>query len=408
MSFIKTIFIRELKKTKNRFKLNVLLKVANFFSSKNKKIVTKMVRYLDLAILNRKVILPEIIAKTYLPNYTFVESVKFIEVVSPEVQIVEFENYIISGSCSSFINDNYLFIERYCNEDNENSNYNSGCLLSHDNTLALILEDEITNINSGFFLIGNGSWNYYHWLIEILPKLQFYLELGLYKRGVKLLVSDTVKENANFKFLLDSILGDIKVDIVFVPRNFSLNVKHLYHLTPINNILFNEREAGIASNILHLRFDSLTFVKSKTERVITSSNNKMFSADRIFLARKEGKMRGYNQSDIIPLLLKHKFKIIYMEDHDIKQQIFLFQNARYIVGASGAAWANLIYCNNSCKALTWLPESVKHFPAFSTLAKFANVKLFFFNTVSSHCENINGNYIIDISLFKRNLEFLLE
>jgi capsular polysaccharide biosynthesis protein len=408
VSFIKIFFLKEMKKTKNRLKLNLLINIANLLSRKSKKIVSKKVKYLDLAMLNRKVILPGIITKIYLPNYTFTKNTAFIETYSPEVQLLELENYKISGSCSSFINDDDLFIERYCNEDNENAIYNSGSLLSHDNTLALILEDEVSHIEKGFFLIGNGSWNYYHWLVEILPKLQTYLSLNLYKQGVKLLVPYAVKDNENLKFLLDSMLGDIKVDMVFVSRNFSLHVNHLYHLTPINNILFNERKIGLASKILHLRYDSLAFIKLKIEQVINLNDNKIFSHDRIFLARKEDKLRSYNQSDIISLLLKYKFKIIYMEDHDIKQQIFLFKNAKYIVGASGAAWSNLIFCNSSCRALTWLPESAKNFPVFSTLANFANVKLFFFNTASSHYKDIHDNYIIDINIFKIKLEKLLK
>lgn len=407
--FMKKLFINELKRTRNRVKLKFLINLANFLSGGEKKFATKNIKYLDLAVLTRKKVLPEIKTKTYLPNYTLIDDDAYIEVISPEVELVEFKDYTISGSCSGFINGNDLFIERYCNEENENAIYNSGSILSHDSRFSLIIESNITTVvDSGFFLIGNGSWNYYHWVIEILPKLQVYLELGLYKKNVKLLVSDSVSGNENFKFLLDSILGDIKVDIIFVSAVFSLKVKHLYHLTPINNLIFNEKVIGLTKNILHLRYESLSFVTSKIESAIASSNNEIFCADRIFLARKMKGVREYNQSDIIPLLLIYNFKIIYMEDHNIEQQILLFKNAKYIVGASGAAWTNLIFCNSSCRALTWLPESAKNFPVFSTLAKFTDASLFFFSTESSHYEDLHDKYIIDLGLFEKNLKELLK
>lgn len=409
MIYLINFFTRELHKTTNKVKLEILIYFANLLLNNNKKICSKKVKFLDLAtFLNKKVILPEILTRTYLPNYTSTKLFNFVKVNSPEVQLLEFENFIISGASTSFINDNSLYIERYCNEVNANAVYDSGSVLSHNNKYALVRQSDLNYVDNGFFLAGNGSWNYYHWLIEILPKLQVYLELGLYKKGIKLLVPDTVKDNVNLKFLLDCILDGIKIDIIFVSRKFSLHVKHLYHLTPINNILFNERKVGLSANILHLRYDSLTFLTSKIEHFISSNENEMFSSEKIFLARKEGGGRGYNQSEILPFLMKHNFQIIYMEEHDIRQQIFLFKNAKYIVGASGAAWTNLIFCNNSCKALTWLPESIQKFPAFSTLANFANVELSFFNTSSNHYKNIHDNYIIDLNIFEMHLNKLLE
>ena len=409
MIYLISFFTRELHKTRNKVKLRILIYLANLLLSNDKKIFSKKTKYLDLApALNKQVILPEILTKTYFPNYTSSKIDNFIAFNSPKVELLELEDFIVSGGSSSFIKDNNLYIERYCNEVNENAVYDSGSVLSHNSKYALVRQSDLNHIDNGFFLAGNGSWNYYHWLIEILPKLQIYLELGLYKQGIKLLVPDAVKENVNLRFLLNSILGDIKIDMVFVSLKFSLHVKHLYHLTPINNILFNERKVGLSANILHLRYDSLTFLTSIIENSISLNDNEMFSSERIFLARKEGGGRGYNQKEILPILMKYSFKIIYMEDHDITQQILLFKNAKYIVGASGAAWTNLIFCNKSCKALTWLPESIQKFPAFSTLANFSSVELSFFNTSSSHYKNIHDSYIIDPNIFEMHLNKLLK
>jgi capsular polysaccharide biosynthesis protein len=403
------LFVRELFKTTNKVKLRILIYLANLLLNVDKKIYSKKARFLDLApALNKQVILPEALTKTYFPNYTSSKIDDFVAFNSPEVQLLELEGFIVSGGSSSFIKDNNLYIERFCNEENENAVYDSGSVLSHNNKYALVRQSDLKFVDNGFFLAGNGSWNYYHWLVEILPKLQIYLELGLYKQGIKLLVPDVVKENVNLKFLLDSVIGDIKIDIVFVSLKFSLHVKHLFHVTPINNILFNERKVGLSTNTLHLRYDSLTFLTSQIEHFISLNDNEMLSFERIFLARKGGGGRDYNQSDILPFLIKNKFKIIYMEEYDIRQQIFIFKNAKYIVGASGAAWTNLIFCNNSCKALSWLPESIPKFPAFSTLANFSNIELSFFNTSSSHYKNIHDNYAIDLDIFEMHLNKLLE
>lgn len=407
MGFFRRIFMRELEITTNKRKLKVLVFLANLLLSSDKKIYIKNVFFLDLVDLNRKKILPEVLIKIFLPKYALTTA-DYIEVYSPEIQLLTLKNFTISGTCASFVSAGDLYIERYCNKKNDNAKYNSGSVLSHNNKYALVRQSDFNYIDNGFLLSGNGSWNYFHWVIEILPKLQVYLELGLYKQGIKLLVPDTVKENKNLRFLLDSILGTTKADIIFVSEYFNLNVKCLYHVTPINNILFNERNIKVSVNPFHIRYDSLSFIKSNVENSISLLDNKMFSADRIFLARKKGGGRGYNQSEIISLLIKYNFKIVYMEDHDITQQIYLFKKAKFIVGASGAAWTNLIFSNSSCKALTWLPESIQNFPVFSTLANFSGVDLSFFYTASNNYKTIQDNYIIELETFERHIKKLLQ
>ena len=382
-----------------------IIKVLNLLLVKNKRMHFKSVKYLDLIDVNKRVIYTKAVTKIFLPNYIRHQKIEFIEIESPEVQLLELKNFIISGHSSSFIKDNNLYIERYLNEENLNANYSTGGVRLHNNSCAMIIQKtNLHDVDKGFFLAGNGSWNYYHWLIEILPKLKVYLELELYNKGIKLLVPDSVKESENLRFLLERILGDVQVEVVFLSTHFCYHIKQLYHLTPINNVLFNERKIGIATNILHIRPDSLGFIRDKIGKDVLST----MKDERIFLARKDGGARDYNQTELITLIIKYRFKIIYMEDYSVEQQVSLFKNAKYIIGPSGAAWTNLIFCNKLCKALTWLPESIQKFPAFSTLANFANVELSFFNTSSNHYKNIHDDYIIDLNIFEIHLNKLLE
>jgi len=407
---LKKIFMNIIHKISNKFQLEILIYFTNLVLTNDKKMMVKSVKYLDLAMLNRRVISPELLTKTFFPNYSFTKVSYSNDIISPEVQLVILDDCIVSGCSSSFIKGKDLMIERFCNEENVNAHYNAGGLLSHQDSYAVVRQSNLNYIENGFFLGGNGAWNYYHWLIEILPKLQTYLDLCLYKKSIKLILPDTVKQNKNFQFLLKSILGDIKVDMVFVSRSFSLKVEKMYHLTPINNILFNERIIGVCINPLHLRYDSLDFIRSKITDFIYPNiinNKEIINVERIFLARKKTRQRDYNQAQIISLLLKYKFKIVYMEEYDINEQVYLFENAKYIVGPSGAAWTNLIFSKGPCKALTWLPEIVKNFPVFASLADYANVDLYFFNTLSNNYKKVHDNYIIDLELFERKINRLL-
>ncbi len=404
---LKSLIVKKLKKTTNKTQLNLILNFINFFLFGRNTITKKSVKYLDLYSSKKCKLMDQVKTKIFLPVYEGFKWNDFIEINAPEVQIVELNDFIVSGCSSSFIKDKDIYIERFCNVENNNALYDSGGVLTHDNDCALAQLKNLNFIDEGFFLGGNGSWNYYHWLIEIIPKLRFYIEMGLHKKGVKLLVPEILKANQNLKFLLDSVLGDQKVTLIYISRYFSLQVGCLYHVTPINNILFNEREVGLTTNILHLRYESLEYIRTRMASAISLNKEHFFYTERVFLARKESSSRGYNQDEVITYLKKHDFTVVYMEEHDVAQQIFLFKHAKVLIGPSGAAWTNLIFCNKRCKALTWLPESIKDFPAFSSLAKFSGVELTFFNTASENSTSIHDNYLVDIELLGRNLKRLL-
>ncbi|MEZ9823265.1 DUF563 domain-containing protein, partial [Shewanella sp. 10N.286.45.A1] len=352
----------------------------------------------------------EIFFPKYITSTALESSLSSQEVQCPEVNLLVINNCVVSGSCSSFILNELLFIEQFGTGCTNNHNYSSGGLISHNNSFAVVKQKELNYIDSGFYLGGNGSWNYYHWLIEILPKLEYYLSRGLHSKGVPLLLPSIVEHNTNFKFLLDSILGTDFDNINYIPSEFCTVVRNLYHVTPVNNILFNERILGLELSTLFIRFESLSYLVSSIERYVGDVSIKSETPERIFLARNNSLARSYNQNELIKYLLTKGFEVVHTEDLDIKQQVSLFRNAKYIVGPSGASWANLLFCNpdNKCKALSWLPETIRTFPAFSTLAKFSGVELAFFQTSSDDAKNFHGKYQVDIETFKSSIEAMLE
>jgi len=58
-----------------------------------------------------------------------------------------------------------------------------------------------------------------------------------------------------------------------------------------------------------------------------------------------------NESDIQNALEKHGYEIICMEDYSIKDQIRIFSESEFIIGAHGAALAFTVFCNMGAKVL---------------------------------------------------------
>ena len=100
-----------------------------------------------------------------------------------------------------------------------------------------------------------------------------------------------------------------------------------------------------------------------------------------------------------------------MDKLTFSDQVEIFSQAEKIIGPSGAAWSGMIFCDNSTKFLSWLPEKYNEFCAYSNLAalfqnemKFIKYKLpdSVENTTSIHTQN----YTLDLEVFDAHLKHL--
>jgi hypothetical protein len=65
----------------------------------------------------------------------------------------------------------------------------------------------------------------------------------------------------------------------------------------------------------------------------------------------------YSEKDIIKLVERYGFRIIYLEDLNVKDQISLFNNAKIIIAPHGAGIINFAYCSNPFRLLEIYPPN---------------------------------------------------
>ena len=104
---------------------------------------------------------------------------------------------------------------------------------------------------------------------------------------------------------------------------------------------------------------------------------------------------------------KFGFAPVYFEDLNIHEQIFLLQNANYVIGSSGAAFTNIIFAKEGSKGLIWLGSVWGEFSSFSTLAKIVGFNLYHYR-FQSKTSDFHEDYEIDIKVFETQLKKLLE
>ncbi|MCK4821872.1 DUF563 domain-containing protein, partial [bacterium] len=156
----------------------------------------------------------------------------------PDIYYYVFERARISETSSSVIlNDKQVIIDRATGPDQNMYNFSTGHITSHDGDMAVVRFGKTANIKKGIFLGGNGAGNYYHWMVEILAKLEFLSELPEHYRNYPLLISESVIRIPSFRYTLDLFAkGHEKI---VLSKNLSYVVDKLIYINSPNNLPFN-------------------------------------------------------------------------------------------------------------------------------------------------------------------------
>jgi len=292
---------------------------------------------------------------------------------APEINAYLFQNgEIMTCTNTILLEDNKCILARVPASDSLSADYSAGYIYYHGDKRAIIKHRSSILMSEGIAIIGSSDTNYYHWLLEVLSKLEFVDNLPAEYNDFPILISEQALKIPSIKTFI--LAANLKRKIIYLSSTRSYKIAKLIIFTPPNYLvpnLKNEAQYKIEDNYVHrVSFNYL--------RAVGLSINKRpfpaFLPKRVFLARKQF-IRPYNQDEVEELLNKHQFTSVFLEDLDFKQQIALMNNADVIIGPTGAAWTNLIFCQVNTKALCWMANEYGDLTCFSSLATLAKVDL---------------------------------
>lgn len=364
----------------NSFLTIILLKFIALASGGRIKLKLVSTKWLDeYATESGGVLRPQATGFSVPPVFATKSSSDSIAVVFPDLEYRLFNSEIVSAASSAVLTrDELLLIERVGRGDVSAFDFSSDFILMHNACRAIVKDDTPLHIEKGIFFGGNGSFNYYHWLIEILPKCEFLKHLPEKYRNYPILVSKDVEDIASFKRSVDIFCGDRQV--VFLEKNARYQVDQLIYIDAPNSLPFNMRagESMAASQVLinPLSIEYVRRICLQDEIINSPSSSGLEYPEKVFLKRSS-ENRGYNQDDVEKMLERYSFVSVSMEELSFDEQIRTMHHAKWIVGPTGAAWTNIVFCRPGTLSVCWMAEELGDFSAFSNIASVVGMSLIY-------------------------------
>ncbi|MES2515826.1 MAG: glycosyltransferase family 61 protein [Bacteroidota bacterium] len=222
--------------------------------------------------------------------------------------------------------------------------------------------------------------NYYHWLVDTLPRLLIFLE-ELKQKNYSLLLP------ADCRAFMKRTLSYYNIHhITFINENEFLNVKHLmvpYYLVGSGHIH--------PPKVLEIR----QFFLNKIPGISNFT--------KLYVSRGRQKARKIvNEDSVIDVVRQFGFDIIYFEDYTFEQQVEIGRGAKYMVSSHGANLTNMMFMEEHTRVLELIRQDA---PNFCYWALASAVKVDYYYQLCA----VQGNdhLWVDIELFKLNLYRLL-
>ena len=255
-------------------------------------------------------------------------------------------------------------------------------------------------IENGISLASYMSNNSYHFMFQVAAKF-YYIELADIDRSVPLLVDEQVLKTPQMKEVVNLLNKDSR-EIIPLKAEVLYEVDTLYCLSDPNIVIPNRKR--IDDDCLHsFAFDKKALDYLRSRIMGPSLPTKKTFPKRIFLSRRDCNKRRINEDELRPILEKYGFEFVYTGEMDIVSQALMFNQAEHIIGPSGAAFTNLLFCSKGCHVLLFV--SYRHnTTCYSSLAAPLGGDIMFL-AGNGHSSKLHlGYYKVDSQMLERYLQ----
>jgi capsular polysaccharide biosynthesis protein len=250
--------------------------------------------------------------------------------------------------------------------------------------------------NAVFFFIYNFD-NYYHFLYDTLPYLFTYLELKKNIHELKILVNYPNKNMKKFyKFNKEFLEKIINTEDLIMHSDNNI-YKNIYISSSLTH-------GGFSNNSPRPEiFKIYKIISSKIElnKVNEKYKNLDKPLDKIYISRRTwinndnsnigtdytSRRKMMNEDMLVENLVNnHSFTEIFTENLNTDEKIYLFSNAKIIIGAIGGGMSNLLFSNSLVKSILLVTP---YFLDINYRFKYSieHTTIIYFNDITTYLED---------------------
>ena len=214
---------------------------------------------------------------------------------------------------------------------------------------------------------GGGNNNYWHWLVDVLPRI------GLCTKTIKLSEIDYFLLPDNIKRFQKETL-----DFLSIEKSKRLSSEKFRHIKA-ENLIVTDHPVVVSGNATEDTHDIPVWIihwlrkNFLNENILSNNKDKT----KIYIDRGES-INNYqtkrlisNEEEIKDYLLQNNFTIVKLHEIEFTKQIDIFNNADCVVALHGAGLANLVFCKPKTKVIEF--RNTYAGPMYENLSKKSNL-----------------------------------
>ena len=234
-----------------------------------------------------------------------------------------------------------------------------------------------THYIHGTCMVITHSWfsNYYHWLIEIIPRL-FLLKEDT--QNCKLVIHKNLS-----RFHKDILSKFNFKEIVYLEDDELVECETVLFTSFPNASYFNRKVIKEEKlNLIELQMNQKLMLELK--HWFYTKNPLLKEAPptrKIYLSRRKAPNRQIlNESELEAFLIPQGFVKIYLEDYSFDEQIEIIYNCKILIACHGAGLANLLFMQPNSHIINLIAENFYEF-CYLSLSKLSDL-----NYAHIHCK----------------------
>ncbi|MDJ0678388.1 MAG: tetratricopeptide repeat protein [Xenococcaceae cyanobacterium MO_167.B52] len=207
-----------------------------------------------------------------------------------------------------------------------------GCSQPHKVNHTLLNVDKISPVKklAGRVAVLSGLSGdvYYHWLFDIIPRIELIRLSGIKLESIDWFVVNSIEKPFQKETLRWLGIPDSKI----ICSDQISHIQGEQLIVPSFPGYFNWVPWGT--------------IKFLRETFLSRINLKQYqSPEKIYISRRKARARHIiNETKVVALLAKYGFKTVFLEEMSMVEQIILFANAKFIVAPHGSGLSNLVFC----------------------------------------------------------------